>query len=134
MGEEKMLDAMLMVLGEDPVSARSACHMIFGQKFPNVHRTLGNLYKAKFSESISLAKKLSKKERQKRRAQLQEEGIHLPRPGNPEWKPYLTPDEEKLIVCFLQTCSYMHMPFNRDGFKVFDFFYLLFVFFANYCH
>ena len=128
-----MFETMMLVLGEDPISARSACYKIFGEKFPNVHRTLGNLYKAKFSESISLAKKLSKKERENRRNQLQEEGLHLRRPGNPEWKPHLTPDEEKLIVCFLQTCGYMHMPFNRDGFKVLDLVGLLVIcVFINY--
>ena len=42
----------------------------------------------------------------------------LPKPDNPNFVAYLTPDEEKLVCSFLQTCNYMHMPFNRDAFKV----------------
>lgn len=113
-----MFTAMMLVLGEVPMSARNACKKVFGEKFPNVHRTLGNLYKSKFGESIGLARKLSSKERARRRAQLEEESISLPRPGNPTMQSYLTPDEEKLICCFLKTCNFMHMPFNRDAFKV----------------
>lgn len=107
------------MLGDHPKSARRACREIFGSKFPNVHRTLGNLYKKRYGESIGLAKKLSLKVRQKRREELEETGgIVLPRPGNPAVQAYLTPDEEELIVSFLQTCNFMHMPFNRDAFKV----------------
>ena len=107
------------MLGDHPKSARRAYREIFGSKFPNVHRTLGNLYKKRYGESIGLAKKLSLKVRQKRREELEETGgIVLPRPGNPAVQAYLTPDEEELIVSFLQTCNFMHMPFNRDAFKV----------------
>lgn len=123
-----MLEAMKLVLGEKPMSARNACKEVFGEKFPNTHRTLGNLYKSKFKESIGLAKKLSQKQRKARREQLDEEGLQLPRPGNPNWVAYLTPDEEKLVCSFLQTCNYMHLPFNRDAFKVnvvYDFFLIL---------
>ena len=108
----------MLVLADKPISARNACKEVFGEKFPNVHRTLGNLYKDKFGESIGLARKLSLKEKSARRAKLQDEWVHLPRPGNPMMQPYLTPDEEELICSFLQTCNYMHMPFNRDAFKV----------------
>ena len=117
LGEEKMVAAMRMVLGEKPVSARQACRDVFGDKFPNIHRTLGNLYKRKFGDSIGLAKNLSEKSRQERLKILDEEWIVMGKPGNPNWKPYLTPDEEMLIVSFLQTCNFMHMPFNRDAFK-----------------
>lgn len=109
---------MLLVLDDKPLSARNACREVFGPQFPNVHRTLGNLYKAKFNESIGLARKLSQKKRQARREQIEEEGLNLPRAGNPNWVAYLTPDEEKLVCSFLQTCNYMHLPFNRDAFKV----------------
>ena len=109
---------MKLVLGNKPVSARQACRDVFGEGYPNVHRTLGNVYKEKFGESIAFAKKLSDKVRQERRQQLDEEWIQMKKPGNPDWKPYLTPDEEELIVSFLETCNYMHMPFNRDAFKV----------------
>ena len=119
MGEERMMKAMLLVLDdENPMSARNACKQIFGEKFPNVHRTLGNLYKSKFQESIGLAKKLSKKEKRSRRERIVEEGINLPQVGNKNWQAYLTSDEEELVCSFLQTCAYMHMPFNRDAFKV----------------
>ena len=118
LGGEKMMQAMKLVLGDEPISARNACKIVFGEKFPNVHRTLGNLYKVKFKESIGLAKKLSKQQRQARRAQVEDEWVRLPKPGNPNWVAYLTPDEEKLVCSFLQTCNYMHMPFNRDAFKV----------------
>ena len=101
------------------MSARRACREIFGDKFPNVHRTLGNLYKKKYNESIGLAKKLSLKARQERRKEIEEsDPVLLPRPGNPAVQAYLTKDEEELIVSFLQTCNFMHMPFNRDAFKV----------------
>ena len=113
-----MFAAMMLVLGEEPMSARNACKKVFGDKFPNVHRTLGNLYKRHFGDSIGLARKMSLSSRASRRAQLQEEWIKLPRPGNPNMQSYLTPDEEELICSFLQTCNYMHMPFNRDAFKV----------------
>ena len=108
------------MLADKPISARRACREVFGSKFPNVHRTLGNLYKKRYGgESIGLAKKLSLKVRQQRRQELDETGgIQLPRPGNPAVQAYLTPDEEELIVSFLQTCNFMHMPFNRDAFKV----------------
>ena len=108
-GAERMVDAMLLVLGETPISARMACKKVFGDKFPNVHRTLGNLYQRKFDASIASAKRLSSKARQERRSQLQTDGIDLPKPGNPDWKPYLTADEELLICSFLTTCNYMHM-------------------------
>ena len=113
------MKAMILVLGDEPISARNACRSVFGEKFPNVHRTLGNLYKQKFGESIGLAKRLKKSERQNRRNQLEEEWINMPRVGNPNWTPYLTRDEEDLVCSFLQTCNYMHMPFNRQAFKVF---------------
>ena len=115
--EEKMFKAFLLMLGDEPMSARNACREVFGPKFPNVHRTLGNLYKARFKESIGLAKKMIQKEREARRHEVEEEWLHLPRPSNPNWVAYLTPDE-KLICSFLQTCNYMHLPFNRDAFKV----------------
>lgn len=118
LGEEKMAKAMLLVLGDEPISARNACREVFGAKFPNVHRTLGNLYKNKFKESIGLAKKLNKEQRKARRKIINDEWVSLPRPGNPNWVAYLTPDEEQLVCSFLQTCNYMHMPFNRDAFKV----------------
>ena len=118
LGDEKMVQAFKLVLGDEPMSARNACKIVFGEKFPNVHRTLGNLYKAKFKESIGLAKKLTKKQRQERRAKVEAEWVQLPKPGNPNFVAYLTPDEEKLVCSFLQTCNYMHMPFNRDAFKV----------------
>ena len=118
LGEEKMLQAMLLVLADEPVSARNACKQIFGEKFPNVHRTLGNLYKSRFGESIGLARKLSIAKRRERRKQLEECSVELPHVGNPTWQPYLTPDEEKLVCSFLQTCNFMHLPFNRDAFKV----------------
>lgn len=101
------------------MSCRQACREVFGEKFNNVHRTLGNLYQKKYGESIGLAKKLSLKVRQQRRKELDEAGgVQLPRPGNPACQPYLNTDEEELIVQFLQTCNFMHMPFNRDAFKV----------------
>ena len=113
-----MVNAMLLVLGEEPLSARQACLKVFGAGFPNVHRTLGNLYQRKFGESIGLAKKLSAKKREQRRQQINEEWIEMPKPGNPMWEPYLQPDEEELIVSFLKTCNFMHMPFDRNAFKV----------------
>ena len=118
LGEDKLVEALKLVLGEKPVSARQACRDIFGEKFPNVHRTLGNLYKRKFGESIALAKRLSAESRKQRLKIISDEWIIMGKPGNPSWKPYLTADEEKLIVSFLKTCNFMHMPFNRDAFKV----------------
>ena len=107
------------MLGDEPVSARQACRDVFGEGFPNVHRTLGNLYKKTFDgDSIGLARKLSRKVRQERLKQLDEEWITMGKPGNPQHVPYLTPDEEELVVSFLKTCNFMHMPFNRDAFKV----------------
>ena len=113
-----MTKAMLLVLDDELMSARNACKVVFGEKFPNVHRTLGNIYKTMFKESIGLARKLSKKVRQQRQQEIEEIGVNLPRVDNKDWKPYLTSDEEELICSFLQTCNYMHMPFNRDAFKV----------------
>ena len=118
LGEDKLVAAMKLVLGETPVSARQACKEVFGEGYPNVHRTLGNAYKDKFGESIGLAKKLTVEVRRERCVQLDEEWIQMKKPGNPDWEPYLTPDEELLIANFLKTCNFMHMPFNRDGFKV----------------
>ena len=118
LGEEKLVAALRLVLAGHPVSARQACRQVFGEGYPNVHQTLGNLYKRKFGESIALAKKLSLKVREQRLQQVEDEWIIMGRPGNPAWKPYLTRDEEKLIASFLQMCHYMHMPFNRDAFKV----------------
>ena len=117
LGEEKMVAAIKLVLGEEKLSVRAACRRVFGEKFPNIYRTVGNLYKRHFKESIGLAKNLSQKTRKLRIEQLDAEWIQMGQPGNPNWKPYLTPDEEELIVCFLQTCNFMHMPFNRDAFK-----------------
>jgi len=120
LGSEKMLAALKLVLGDVPVSARQACRDVFGEGFPNVHKTLGNLYKRNFGESIAHAKKLPPKVRKERIEILEEEGVNMAKPGNPKFMPYLTPDEEELIVSFLKTCNYMHMPFNRDAFKVSD--------------
>ena len=113
-----MVAAMKLVLAPNPISSRQAIRLIFGSEFPNLHRTLGNMYQKKFHESIGLAKKLSPKVREERCKQLDDEWIVPSKPGNPNWKPYLTQDEEKLIVEFLRTCNFMHMPFNRVGFKV----------------
>ena len=119
LGAERLTAALKLVLGDKPKSCRQACREVFGDKFKSVHRTLGNLYQKKYGESIGLAKKLSLKVRQQRLKDLEESGgLELPRPGNPACQPYLTPDEEELIVSFLQTCNFMHMPFNRDAFKV----------------
>lgn len=119
LGEDKLVAALKLVLGDEPVSARQACRDVFGEGFPNVHRTLGNLYKKTFDgDSIGLARKLSRKVRQERLKQLDEEWITMGKPGNPQHVPYLTPDEEELVVSFLKTCNFMHMPFNRDAFKV----------------
>ena len=118
-GSEKLTAALKLVLGEKPVSARQACREVFGDKFPNVHRTLGNLYQKKYGESIGMAKKLSPKIRRGRLEELEESGpVPLSKPGNPNIQPYLTDDEEELLVSFMQTCNYMHMPFNREAFKV----------------
>lgn len=106
------------MLGEDPVSGRQACRQVFGEEFPNIHRTLSSLYQKRFGDSIGLAKKLTPEQRKERIEQLDDEWIEMGKPGNLEWKPYLTPDEELLIASFLKTCNYMHMPFNRDAFKV----------------
>ena len=113
-----MLAALKLVLGNFPLSARKACRQVFGEGFPNVHKTLGNIYKRNFGDSIGRAKHLDPKVRNERIAKLEEEGVVMGEPGNPEIKAYLTPDEEELLVSFLQTCNYMHMPFNRDAFKV----------------
>ena len=113
-----MLVALKLVLGDVPVSAREACRRVFGADFPNVHRTLGNLYKRNYSESIASAKRLNAKDRKERIKQLDLDGFLMGAPGNPSCKPYLTSDEEELLVHFLQTCNFMHMPFNRDAFKV----------------
>ena len=115
-GEEKMLAALKLVLGNFPVSARKACRKVFGEGFPNVHKTLGNIYRRNFGDSIGQARNLDPKVRNERLAKLEEEGLVMGERGNPEIKAYLTPDEEELIVSFLQTCNYMHMPFNRDAF------------------
>ena len=113
-----MVEALKLVLGDVPVSARQACRDVFGEGFPTVHKTLGNLYKRNYGESIAQAKHLSPEERKRRIQILDKEGVAMGEPGNPDIKPYLTPDEEELIVKFLETCNYMHMPFNRDAFKV----------------
>jgi len=118
LGEERLVAALKLVLGDEPVSARQACRDVFGEGFPNVHRTLGNLYKKTFGGSISGARKLSVKVRRERLQQLDEDWIVMGKPGNPNIHPYLMPDEEELVVSFLTTCNYMHMPFNRDAFKV----------------
>ena len=118
LGEEKLVHALKLVLADDPVSARQACRQVFGEGFPNLHRTLGNVYKKKFGDSIGSAKKLSLEKRKERIKQLDDEWIVMGKPGNPNWQAYLTPDEEKLIASFLETCNYMHLPFNRDAFKV----------------
>ena len=55
-------------------------------------------------------------------------------PGNPEMKAYLTPDEEELLVSFLQTCNYMHMPFNRDAFKVSSYLVPSHTYMSHYTH
>ena len=112
------MHALKLVLADDPVSARQACRQVFGEGFPNLHRTLGNVYKKKFGDSIGSAKKLSLEKRKERIKQLDDKWIVMGKPGNPNWQAYLTPDEEKLIASFLQTCNYMHLPFNRDAFKV----------------
>ena len=77
-----MQKAMLLVLGDEPMSARNACKVVFGEKFPNVHRTLGNIYKTMFKESIGLARKLNAKVREKRRQHITEVGVNLPRVDN----------------------------------------------------
>ena len=68
---------MDLVLGDQPVSARQACREVFGEGYPNVHRTLDNVYKDKFGESITLVKKLRDKVRQERLNQLDEEWIQM---------------------------------------------------------
>ena len=109
---------MNLVLGDQPVSEWQTWREVFGEGYPNVHRTLDNVYKDKFDESIALVKKLRDKVRQERRNQLDEEWIQMWKSGNPDCVSYLTPDEEELIVSFLETCNYMHLPFNRDSFNV----------------
>ena len=110
---------MKLVLGEQKVSVRQACRQVlFGEGYPNIYRTVGNMYKRHFGDAIGLAKHLSQAERKVRIDKLDSEWVEMGKPGNPNWQSYLTPDEEKLIVCFLQTCNFMHMPFNRDAFKV----------------
>ena len=48
-----MVKALKLVLGDEPISARQACRDIFGEDYPTVQSTLGNLYKKTFGgESI----------------------------------------------------------------------------------
>ena len=98
-------------------SARKAYRRVFGESFPHLHRTLGNLFKKRFGISVANVKNFSKTKIQEMQNSLDEEGVCLPKPGNPHWKPYLEKDEEELLCSFLSTCNYMHIPFDRRAFK-----------------
>lgn len=97
-------------------SARKACKLVFGEGEKNVNKTVGKKYKSMFGDSIGNAKNLNRKERE-RRLLIIKEGVVLSRPGNPNFQPYLTPDEDDMVACLLATCSYMHMPFDRVCFR-----------------
>ena len=77
-----MQKAMFLVFADEPMSARNECKIVFGEKFPNEPRTLGNIYKTTFKESIGLARKLNAKVREKRRQHIAEVGVNLPHVGN----------------------------------------------------
>ena len=110
-----MTRAMKLVLGGK--SSRKACREVFGEKYPNIHRTLGNTFKKHFGISVVSVKNLSETKRKEMQASVDDEGFFLPKPGNPNWQRYLEKDEEELLCSFLTTCNYMHIPFNRQAFK-----------------
>ena len=90
--------------------------VVFGEKFGNVNKTVSNIYKGMFGDSISQIKHLPAKVRIARRREV-EEGVVLERPGNPSFQRYLTDDEEEMVASFLSTCNFMHMPFDRQCFR-----------------